>query len=55
MQHNMPQSLIDFAVSCTLETSHYDTFDGVAHTPPPHENFLIFNLFLHFKYVYAYI
>ena len=41
MQHGIPQSLIVFAVSCTLETRHFDTFDGVAH---PLENFLIFNL-----------
>ena len=45
IQHDMSQSLLVFAVSFTLETSSFGTFDGVAHPPPP-ENFLyiFFNL-----------
>ena len=35
MQHDMPQSLLVFAVSFTPETPSFGTFGGVAHTPPP--------------------
>ena len=43
MQHDMPQSLLVFDVSFTPETLSFGTFGGVAHLPPPHENFLYFN------------
>ena len=34
MQHDMPQSLLVFAVSFTPETPSFGTFGGVAHPPP---------------------
>ena len=37
MQHDMPQSLLVFAVSFTPETPSFGTFGGVAQPPP--ENF----------------
>ena len=33
MQHEMPQSLLVFAVSLTPETPNFGTFGGVAHPP----------------------
>ena len=33
MQHDMPQSLLVFAVSFTPETTNVGTFGGVAHSP----------------------
>ena len=33
MQHDMPQSLLGFAVSFTPETPNFATFSGVAHLP----------------------
>ena len=33
MQHEMPQSLLVFAVSFTPETATFGTFGGVAHPP----------------------
>ena len=33
MQHDMPQSLLVFALSFTPETPNFGTFAGVAHTP----------------------
>ena len=33
MQHEMPQSLLVFAVSLTPETPNFETFGGVAHPP----------------------
>ena len=39
MQHEMPQSLLVFAVSLTPETPNFGTFGGVAH---PLEEFLTF-------------
>ena len=50
MQHDMPQSLVVFAVSFTPETPSFGTFGGVAH-PPPMRIFLIFL----FNCVYAHI
>ena len=38
MQHDMPQSLLVFAVSFTPEKPNFGTFGGVAYPPPP-ENF----------------
>ena len=35
MQHEMPQSLLVFAVSLTEETPNLGTFGGVADPPPP--------------------
>ena len=32
MWHGMPQSLIVFAVSSTMETSNFGTFGGVVHS-----------------------
>ena len=42
IQHDMPQSLLVFALSFTPETPNFGTFGGVArpHPPPPHENYL---------------
>ena len=34
MQHDMPQSLLVFAVSFTPETQSFGTFGGVAHLLP---------------------
>ena len=51
MQHEMPQSLLVFAVSLTPETPNFGTFAGVAH---PLEEFLIFLNFV-FKCVYMHI
>ena len=34
MQHDMPQSLLVFAVSFTPETPSFGTFGGVAHLLP---------------------
>ena len=48
MQHDMPQSLLVFAVSLTAETPNFGTFGGVAR---PLEEFLI----RFFKCVYAHI
>ena len=53
MQHDMPQSLLVFAVSVTPETPSFGTFSGVAHPPP--ENFLLFFKILLFNCVYAHI
>ena len=39
--HDMPQSLLVFAVSFTPETPRFGTFGGVAH-PPPMRIFLLF-------------
>ena len=39
MQHDMPQSLLVFAVSFTPETPNFGTYGEVAH---PLEEFLIF-------------
>ena len=33
MQHDMPQTLLVFAVSFTPETPNFGTFGGVAHPP----------------------
>ena len=33
MQHEMPQSLLVFAVYLTTETPNFETFGGVAHPP----------------------
>ena len=33
MQHEMPQSLLVFALSLTPETPNFVTFGGVAHPP----------------------
>ena len=33
MEHDMPQSLLVFAVSFTPETTNFGTFGGVAHPP----------------------
>ena len=41
MQHDMPQSLLVFAVSFTPETPSFGTFGGVAH-PPPENFFFLF-------------
>ena len=50
MQHDMPQSLLVFAVSFTPETPKFGTFGGVAH---PLEDFFIFLFVLRFNCVYA--
>ena len=39
MQHEMPQSLLVFAVSITPETTNFGTFGGVSH---PHEDLFYF-------------
>ena len=54
MQHDMPQSLLVFAVSFTPETSSFGTFGGVAH-PPPLRIFLYIFLILLLNCVYAHI
>ena len=54
MQHDMPQSLLVFAVSFTPETPSFGTFGGVAHLPPL-KIFLLFFLILFFNCVYAHI
>ena len=41
MQHDMPQSLLVFAVSFMPETPSFGTFGGVAH-PPSLRMFLFF-------------
>ena len=33
MQHEMPQSLLVYAVSLTPETPNFEMFGGVAHLP----------------------
>ena len=33
MRHEMPQSLLVFAISLTSETPNFGTFGGVAHPP----------------------
>ena len=53
MQHDMPQSLLVFAVSFTPETPSFGTFGGVAHPPP--ENFFVIFLNFVFNCVYAHI
>ena len=48
MEHEMPQSLLVFAVSLTQETPHYGTFGGVAH--PLEEfffNFVFLSVYMH--------
>ena len=46
MPHDMPQYLIVFAVSSTLETSNFEMFAGFGNPAPPHplENFYLFYL-----------
>ena len=48
MQHDMPQSLLVFAVSFTPETSNFGTFGGIAH---PFEEiffkFVFFTVYMH--------
>ena len=46
MQHEMPQSLLVFAVSLTPETPNFETFGGVAHPPPPLRNFSFFSIYV---------
>ena len=53
MQHDMPQSLLVFAVFFTPETPSFGTFGGVAHPPP--ENFFFVCLILLSNCVYAHI
>ena len=45
MQHDMPQSLLVFAVSFTPETSNFGTFGGIAH--PFEEIFAFFIVYMH--------
>ena len=41
-KHDMPQSLLVFAVSFTSETPSFGTFSEFAHPPPPKNFFIIF-------------
>ena len=47
MQHEMPQSLLVFAVSLTPETPNFRTLGGITHPPPlsPLRNILFFIYF----------
>ena len=55
MPHGIPQSLMVFAVSGTLETSNFGMFDGVAHLrpPPPLDNFYLLHLSILIVYMHT--